>query len=252
MIPLPREGSSYHRKDGSTSNRRGVLYVPGSTPDTGNGLPALDRNPYNGYGYVKPYYWLDEFIPYYVETMGVDPPDRTNIPGKRRTRSKGSSKERCLIFCWHVNQRAFLLRKNTYWNERCWFLDPDFQLIQMMFCFQQDKKASTKAPEWDEYLLRFKAFLLSSKMSHKKKFRFFFFRCLNAKGVFQGKALRGGCILVDEYDHCFSTSLKNVQNWDRWNLNPGPKNQWFLNILQAFSNGLIYIYFYIFLGFASQ
>ena len=69
-----------------------------STPDTGNGLPALDRNPYNGYGYVKPYYWLEEFIPYYVETMGVDPPDRTNIPGKRRTRSKGSSKERCLIF----------------------------------------------------------------------------------------------------------------------------------------------------------
>ena len=26
-----------------------------STPDTGNGHPALDRNPWNGYGYVKPY-----------------------------------------------------------------------------------------------------------------------------------------------------------------------------------------------------
>ena len=145
-----------------------------STPDTGNGLPALDRNPYNGYGYVKPYYWLDEFIPYYVETMGVDPPDRTNIPGKRRTRSKGSSKERCLIFADMSINGLFCCGKHILkWKMLIfgsWFpADPND------VCFQQDKKASTKAPEWDEYLLRFKAFLLSSKMSHKKKFRFFSF-----------------------------------------------------------------------------
>ena len=32
-------------------------------------LPPLIGNPYNGY--INPYYWVDEFIPYYMEIMGV-------------------------------------------------------------------------------------------------------------------------------------------------------------------------------------
>ncbi len=35
----------------------------------GDGHPTFNRNPYNGY--INPYYWVDEFIPYYRETMGV-------------------------------------------------------------------------------------------------------------------------------------------------------------------------------------
>ena len=32
-------------------------------------FPPFNRNPYNGY--INPYYWVDEFIPYYMEIMGV-------------------------------------------------------------------------------------------------------------------------------------------------------------------------------------
>ena len=32
-------------------------------------LPPLIGNPYNGY--IKPYYWVDEFLPYYMDIMGV-------------------------------------------------------------------------------------------------------------------------------------------------------------------------------------
>ena len=35
---------------------------------TGDGHPTFNRNPYNGY--INPYYWVDEFIPYYMEIMG--------------------------------------------------------------------------------------------------------------------------------------------------------------------------------------
>ena len=28
-------------------------------------IPPFNRNPYNGY--INPYYWVDEFIPYYME-----------------------------------------------------------------------------------------------------------------------------------------------------------------------------------------
>ena len=38
----------------------------------GDGHPTFNRNPYNGY--INPYYWVDEFIPYYMEIMGVDRP----------------------------------------------------------------------------------------------------------------------------------------------------------------------------------
>ena len=31
----------------------------------GDGHPTFNRNPYNWY--IKPYYWVDEFIPYYME-----------------------------------------------------------------------------------------------------------------------------------------------------------------------------------------
>ena len=41
----------------------------------GDGHPTSTRNPYNGY--INPYYWVDEFIPYYMEIMGVDRPDGT-------------------------------------------------------------------------------------------------------------------------------------------------------------------------------
>ena len=34
--------------------------------------PTFNRDPYNGY--INPYYWVDEFIPYYMEIMGVDRP----------------------------------------------------------------------------------------------------------------------------------------------------------------------------------
>ena len=43
----------------------------------GDGHPTFNRNPYNWY--IKPYYWVDEFIPYYMEIMGVDRPDRTYV-----------------------------------------------------------------------------------------------------------------------------------------------------------------------------
>ena len=43
----------------------------------GDGHPTFSRNPYNGY--INPYYWVDEFIPYYMEIMGVDRPDRTYV-----------------------------------------------------------------------------------------------------------------------------------------------------------------------------
>ncbi len=35
-------------------------------------IQPLVGNPYNGY--MNPYYWVDEFIPYYMEIMGVDRP----------------------------------------------------------------------------------------------------------------------------------------------------------------------------------
>ena len=39
-------------------------------PTLGMGkIQPLIGNPYNGY--INPYYWVDEFIPYYMEIMGV-------------------------------------------------------------------------------------------------------------------------------------------------------------------------------------
>ena len=53
------------------------LYEPGSKLLVlGMAIPPLIGNPYNGY--TNPYYWVDEFIPYYMEIMGVDRPDRTS------------------------------------------------------------------------------------------------------------------------------------------------------------------------------
>ena len=46
------------------------VYVPGSKLVVlGMVIPPLIGNPYNGY--INPYYWVDEFIPYYMEIMGV-------------------------------------------------------------------------------------------------------------------------------------------------------------------------------------
>ncbi len=38
-------------------------------PILGMVIPPLIGNPYNGY--INPYYWVDEFIPYYMEIIGV-------------------------------------------------------------------------------------------------------------------------------------------------------------------------------------
>ena len=52
------------------------LVVPGSSCDfffyflvLGMVIPPWIGNPYNGY--ISPYYWVDEFIPYYMEIIGV-------------------------------------------------------------------------------------------------------------------------------------------------------------------------------------
>ena len=42
----------------------------------GMAIPPLIGNLYNGY--INPSYWVDEFVPYYMEIMGVDRPDRTS------------------------------------------------------------------------------------------------------------------------------------------------------------------------------
>ena len=47
-----------------------MIYVPWSKVAIfGDDHPTFNRNPYNGY--INPYYWVDEFIPYYMEIMGV-------------------------------------------------------------------------------------------------------------------------------------------------------------------------------------
>ena len=43
--------------------------------------PTFNRNPYNWY--IKPYYWVDEFIPYYMEmSWELIDPDRTYVTRK--------------------------------------------------------------------------------------------------------------------------------------------------------------------------
>ena len=49
------------------------LYVPGSKLLVlGMVIPALIRNPDNVY--IEPHYWVDDFIPYYMEIMGASTP----------------------------------------------------------------------------------------------------------------------------------------------------------------------------------
>ena len=50
----------------------------------GDGHPTFNRNPFNGY--INPYYWVDEFIPYYMEIMGLDRPDGTFTCGRSMCR----------------------------------------------------------------------------------------------------------------------------------------------------------------------
>ena len=59
-----------------TVERNGILYDiiiicarVDQLPILGMVIPPFNRNPYNGY--INPYYWVDEFIPYYMEIMGV-------------------------------------------------------------------------------------------------------------------------------------------------------------------------------------
>ena len=46
----------------------------------GNLQPFNDGNPYFMGPYKPLRTWVDEFIPYYMEIMGVDRPDRTHHP----------------------------------------------------------------------------------------------------------------------------------------------------------------------------
>ena len=46
-------------------------------------LPPLIGNPYNGY--INPYYWVDEFIPYYMEMsweVSLDPIAHVIVSGR--------------------------------------------------------------------------------------------------------------------------------------------------------------------------
>ena len=64
--------------------------------------PTFNRNPYNGY--IHPYNWVDEFIPYYMEIMGVDRPWHicNNVLGHKNPLSPAiiptSEKNRVYIF----------------------------------------------------------------------------------------------------------------------------------------------------------
>ena len=78
-------------------------YEPGSKLVVlGMAIPPLRGNPYNGY--INPYYWVDEFTPYYTKIMGVDRPDRTYLIQKilpdtsdtlPQTNSKFAPENRC-------------------------------------------------------------------------------------------------------------------------------------------------------------
>ena len=54
------------------SGKAGTSYVPGSKLYV---LGMGDIQPFNreslSWGPINPYYWVDEFIPYYMEIMGV-------------------------------------------------------------------------------------------------------------------------------------------------------------------------------------
>ena len=52
--------------DFQVNHGQGCRYIGDGRP------PTFNRNPSNGY--INPYYWVDEFIPYYMEIMGVDRP----------------------------------------------------------------------------------------------------------------------------------------------------------------------------------
>ena len=56
-------------RGGGQRQRRLEELESGSSIEVGDGHPTFNRNPYNGY--INPYYWVDEFIPYYIEIMGV-------------------------------------------------------------------------------------------------------------------------------------------------------------------------------------
>ena len=48
----------------------GSKIIAPNQQNIGHGHPTFNRNPHNGY--INPYYWVDEFIPYYyMEIMGV-------------------------------------------------------------------------------------------------------------------------------------------------------------------------------------
>ena len=59
-LTLGPDGSALSCADGSiNSQKMGMGDLP----------PLMTGHPYNGY--KNPYYWVDEFIPYYMEIIGV-------------------------------------------------------------------------------------------------------------------------------------------------------------------------------------
>ena len=79
----------------------------------GDGHPTFNRNPYNGY--INPYYWVDEFIPYYMEIMGVDRPWHTCQINKLSSQNQLSRKKTLLlsIESWLVNRDPYFM---VYYN----------------------------------------------------------------------------------------------------------------------------------------
>lgn len=175
--------------------------------------------------------------------MGVDPPDRTNIPGKRRTRSQGSSKERCLIFADMSINGLFCCGKThiEMKDADVWILISSWSKWCLLSTRQKSinkKRQNGMNICWDS-----KFFCLPKGLSF-----FFLFSVPKRKG-FPREALGGA--YVDEYDHCFSTSLKNVQNGRGEISIPGQKTNDLWTFCKLFPTDW-YIYFHILLGFASQ
>ena len=44
-------------------------------------IPPLIGNPYNGY--INPYYWVDEFIPYYIQMLQEGKPNQSHAGSDR-------------------------------------------------------------------------------------------------------------------------------------------------------------------------
>ena len=82
-------------------------------------IQPLIGNPYNGY--INPYYWVDEFIPYYMEIMGVDRPDRTYVSrDKKKTSISLASCLFCLILGLKHLKKLKFLNNMSFFQASAW------------------------------------------------------------------------------------------------------------------------------------